>query len=138
MYGGLIVYSAKVFKISEDDKGNRLTHLKITGGSLSVKDVITIKGKEEKVNEMLTKDSWIIDGNFLNNASNRFSECDTVFFLDLNRFICMRSVIKRHKQYKGKHRDSRSDYCDEKLSKVISKKEKKIKKFLHQQWRWLH
>ena len=71
---------------------------------------------EEKVNEMLTKNSWIIDGNFLNNASNRFSECDTVFFLDLNRFICMRSVIKRHKKYKGKHRDSRSDYCDEKLS----------------------
>jgi len=45
-------FSAKVFKISEDDRGNRLTHLKITGGTLSVKDVITIKGKEEKINEI--------------------------------------------------------------------------------------
>ncbi len=45
-------FSAKVFKISEDDKGNRLTHIKITGGELCVKDVISIKGKEEKVNEI--------------------------------------------------------------------------------------
>ncbi len=41
-------FAAKVFKISEDDRGNRLTHLKITGGSLSVRDIIN----EEKVNEI--------------------------------------------------------------------------------------
>ncbi len=45
-------FGAKVFKISEDDRGNRLTHIKITGGTLHVKDVITIKGKEEKINEI--------------------------------------------------------------------------------------
>ncbi len=45
-------FSARVFKISEDDRGNRLTHLKITGGMLCVKNVLTIKGKEEKVNEI--------------------------------------------------------------------------------------
>ena len=33
-YGGQ--FGAKVFKISRDDQGNRLTHLKITGGSLKV------------------------------------------------------------------------------------------------------
>lgn len=71
---------------------------------------------ESKVEQLMKKDSWIIDGNFLNNALTRFKDCDTVVFLDLNRFICMRSVIRRHKQYKGKHRDSRSDYCDEKLT----------------------
>ena len=71
---------------------------------------------EKKVEELIYKDSWIIDGNFLNNALNRFKECDTIVFLDLNRFVCMNSVIKRHKKYKGKHRDSRSDDCDEKLT----------------------
>ena len=30
-------FEAKVYKISRDDQGNRLTHLKITGGSLKVK-----------------------------------------------------------------------------------------------------
>ena len=32
--------SAKVFKISEDEKGVRLTHAKITGGSFSIRDKI--------------------------------------------------------------------------------------------------
>lgn len=72
---------------------------------------------ENQVNQMLLKDSWIIDGNFLNNASNRFKECDTVFFLDINRFVCVHSVLKRHRKYKGKHRESRSDLCDEKITK---------------------
>ena len=31
-------FGAKVFKISRDRQGNRLTHLKITGGRLRVKD----------------------------------------------------------------------------------------------------
>lgn len=65
----------------------------------------------------LEKENWIIDGNFLNNALARFEQCDTIYFLDLNRFTCLFSVIKRYFKYKGKHRDSRSDLCDEELSK---------------------
>ncbi len=42
-------FGAKVFKISRDAQGNRLTHLKVTGGSLKVKDVIS---KNEKVNQI--------------------------------------------------------------------------------------
>ncbi|MCH5197385.1 MAG: TetM/TetW/TetO/TetS family tetracycline resistance ribosomal protection protein [Oscillospiraceae bacterium] len=38
VYGG--EFAAKVFKISEDKQGKRLTFLKVTGGSLQVKDVI--------------------------------------------------------------------------------------------------
>ncbi|MCD8379553.1 MAG: TetM/TetW/TetO/TetS family tetracycline resistance ribosomal protection protein, partial [Lachnospiraceae bacterium] len=41
-------FGARVYKISRDDKGNRLTHLKVTGGSLRVKDLIG----EEKINEI--------------------------------------------------------------------------------------
>lgn len=41
-------FSARVFKITEDAQGNRLTHLKITGGSLKVKSLIG----EEKVNNI--------------------------------------------------------------------------------------
>lgn len=42
-------FGAKVFKISRDPQGNRLTHLKVTGGCLRVKDVLT---DEEKVNQI--------------------------------------------------------------------------------------
>lgn len=34
-------FGAKVFKISRDEQGNRLTHLKITGGSLKVKQFLS-------------------------------------------------------------------------------------------------
>lgn len=44
-------FGARVFKISEDEKGNRLTHLKITGGCLNVKD-IPDNSTAEKVNEI--------------------------------------------------------------------------------------
>ena len=47
-------FGAKVFKISEDNQGNRLTHLKITGGRLSVKEVLKsdINVNNEKVNQI--------------------------------------------------------------------------------------
>lgn len=41
-------FGAKVFKISTDDRGQRLTFMKITGGKLKVKELI----EEEKVNEI--------------------------------------------------------------------------------------
>lgn len=45
-------FGARVFKISEDDKGNRLTHVKITGGVLRVRDKIPVGEVEEKANEI--------------------------------------------------------------------------------------
>ncbi len=45
-------FGARIFKISRDDQGNRLTHLKITGGNLKVKDTITTKNGEEKINQI--------------------------------------------------------------------------------------
>lgn len=45
-------FRAKVFKISRDEQGNRLTHMKITGGRLKVRDVISNGVWEEKVNQI--------------------------------------------------------------------------------------
>jgi len=45
-------FAAKVFKITRDDQGNRLTHMKITGGKLKVKDILKNKNWEEKVNQI--------------------------------------------------------------------------------------
>lgn len=44
-------FGARVFKISRDEQGNRLTHLKITGGSLKVKDFLDTEEKE-KINQI--------------------------------------------------------------------------------------
>lgn len=50
-------FGARVFKISRDEQGNRLTYMKVTGGSLSVKDLIEDKDKNgeawcEKVDQI--------------------------------------------------------------------------------------
>ena len=45
-------FGAKIFKISRDNAGNRLTHVKITGGSLSVRTLLKGDDWEEKVNQI--------------------------------------------------------------------------------------
>jgi len=46
-------FSAKIFKISEDAQGNRLTHMKITGGSLKVKTMLSHgDNQNEKINHI--------------------------------------------------------------------------------------
>lgn len=45
-------FGAKVFKITRDEQGNRLTHMKLTGGRLKVKDALTNGIWEEKVNQI--------------------------------------------------------------------------------------
>lgn len=54
-------FGAKVFKIARDDQGNRLTYMKITGGSLKVKEMLSNAGRrgipaeeiwEEKVDQI--------------------------------------------------------------------------------------
>lgn len=42
-------FGAKVFKISKDEQGNRLTHIKVTGGKLTCKQKIN---EEEKVDQI--------------------------------------------------------------------------------------
>lgn len=50
-------FGARVFKISRDEKGGRLTFIKLTGGTLRVKSALRYRGKdgevmEEKVNQI--------------------------------------------------------------------------------------
>ncbi|MFA9465058.1 MAG: NYN domain-containing protein [Velocimicrobium sp.] len=45
-------FGAKVFKITRDEQGNRLTHMKLTGGKLKVRDTLTSRSWEEKVNQV--------------------------------------------------------------------------------------
>lgn len=50
-------FGARVYKITFDEQGKRLTHIRVTGGTLKVRDVISgtnIKGEpwEEKINQL--------------------------------------------------------------------------------------
>lgn len=45
-------FGATIYKISRDPQGTRLTHLKITGGELKVKDSFTTPAGDEKINQI--------------------------------------------------------------------------------------
>lgn len=42
-------FSARIYKIGKDEQGNRLTYLKVTGGSLKAKTLLQIKGKSGEI-----------------------------------------------------------------------------------------
>lgn len=68
------------------------------------------------VSEFLrTHDSWVIEGNYLRICKERFIEADLVIDLVLNRWICLKNVIKRYHRFKGKTRPDMADGCAEKL-----------------------
>ncbi len=45
-------FGARVYKITQDEQGNRLTHLKVTGGALKVRSMIGEGDKQEKINQI--------------------------------------------------------------------------------------
>ena len=47
-------FGARVYKISRDEKGGRLTHLKLTGGTLAVRYAVTYTGQDGEKTEKIT------------------------------------------------------------------------------------
>lgn len=54
-----------------------------------------------RLEEVLQKDAWIIDGNYGSTIELRLRHCDTVFFLDLPTEACVEGVTSR----RGKPRE---------------------------------
>lgn len=50
---------------------------------------------DERLDEILLSDQWIIDGNYLRTLPQRLGECDTVFFFDLPTDVCLEGAISR-------------------------------------------
>jgi adenylate kinase family enzyme len=69
----------------------------------------------KKVNELISQESWILDGNYSATLAARLAACDTVVFLDLSRLICLWRVFKRALRFHGKGRPDMAPGCAEKL-----------------------
>jgi adenylate kinase family enzyme len=65
----------------------------------------------EKQNQLVSKDQWIIDGNYDSTMEIRYKTSDLVILLDMNRIMCMYQAFKRH----GTKRSDLPDYLDEKV-----------------------
>ena len=59
------------------------------------KSTITREELITKLNEIMAKDSWIIDGNFQSTLELRLESCDTVFLLDIPLSECLSNIESR-------------------------------------------
>lgn len=74
---------------------------------------------EEEFDELhrqeIAKDHWIMDGNFNRTMPERVARCDTIIYLDFNRFACLMGVVKRVLTTYGKVRPDMGEGCPERI-----------------------
>ena len=63
----------------------------------------------------ISKDRWIIDGNFGRTIPDRLARCDTVIYLDFSRFTCLMGVLKRVLTTYGTVRPDMGEGCPERI-----------------------
>ena len=71
---------------------------------------------QKAVEELLTRNAWIMDGNYSGTLDMRFEACDTLIFLDMSRLICLWRVLKRAVLYRDEPRPDMAEGCPEKLN----------------------
>ena len=54
------------------------------------------------VREIVSRESWITDGNYGRTMEPRLERADTVLFLDFPRVVCLWRVFKRWLRYRGR------------------------------------
>ena len=50
---------------------------------------------DEKLRSIISRDSWLIDGNYQRTLETRIKACDTVFLFDLPTEICIEGALSR-------------------------------------------
>lgn len=70
----------------------------------------------QTVEQLLTGERWVMDGNYSGTLEQRLAACDTVVFLDMPRWLCLVRVLKRYIQYRGSSRPDLIPGCPEHLS----------------------
>jgi adenylate kinase family enzyme len=70
---------------------------------------------QSKVEELLSRSAWIMDGNYSGTLAIRLEACDTVIFLDISRLVCLWRLLKRAALYRDRRRPDMAEGCPEKL-----------------------
>ena len=70
----------------------------------------------EKVKQLASAESWIMDGNYSGTLEVRLKQSDTIVFLDLPRLLCLWRITKRRLLYSGRSRPDMAEGCPEQLN----------------------
>ncbi|MEO6655294.1 MAG: DNA topology modulation protein [Pyrinomonadaceae bacterium] len=67
------------------------------------------------VGEIISRESWIMDGNYTTTREMRIRACDSVIFLDMSRHVCLYRILKRTLIYHGQSRPDMPPGCNERF-----------------------
>ena len=70
---------------------------------------------DAKLASELEKPQWIIDGNYSRTMEMRLEKCDTILYLDFNRWVCLWGMFKRVVSNYGRHRPDMGGECRERF-----------------------
>lgn len=71
----------------------------------------------KKLQDIVNRDSWIIDGNYGNTLKMRLDHADTVIYLDFRRLLRTYRILKRIVRWHGKTRVDMADGCPEEFDR---------------------
>ena len=66
--------------------------------------------------DVMARDTWIIDGNYGSSIEERIRRADTVIFLDMPVWVCVFGAVRRYFQYRGTHRPDMTEGNNERLT----------------------
>lgn len=70
----------------------------------------------QRLQGAMSRDEWILDGNYSATIDIRLAEADTVLFLDFSPLICIWRVIRRYLRHRGSSRPDMAPGCEERLT----------------------
>jgi len=70
---------------------------------------------DDLIKNLVSKEEWIIDGNYGRTLDIRLENADTIIFLNMPMNLCIYRIIKRRFMYNGTSRPDMNEGCPEKL-----------------------
>ncbi|WP_409294774.1 DNA topology modulation protein [Peribacillus sp. SCS-26] len=67
------------------------------------------------LSDVMSENSWIMDGNYGSTMDIRLKEADTIIFLDYSTLTCLYGAVSRRIKYHGRTRPDMGEGCPEKL-----------------------
>ena len=68
-----------------------------------------------KVKNLISSDSWVMDGNYTSTLRLRASAADTIIFIDIPRRLSYFRIFSRFLRFRGRTRPDLSEDCPEKI-----------------------
>lgn len=74
------------------------------------------KNQQEAIqHQLVSKDQWIIDGNYNGTLDLRLNAADCIIFMDMPRKLCVYRVFKRMLLYRNRQRPDMAEGCRERF-----------------------